>query len=686
MDVADRVQQTTRIDFDTVAASVAEGKFRFFREKDDTFVLPPRDLPLAFQHFTGTIDALTITGLTTGEPVGVPIDLNGAGIGTWRVGPELSAQRITLGPNLVRKGTNVLTLRLSGLKESVIVEKVRLRLLEIEFERTGQAPPSARGSSYYKDSKIDGYWQDTSCPEIRTYVPIRVPHSTLRVSVAGEEACEASIEWIPEGGAAREVLRVSGEDRALDEKSVELDGGGVGCLVTRVSAGRVFWGSPRITVPGTAPTRAPVQARRFNLLIYLVDTLRADALQPYGYGRATSPFLRDFARECMVFTNVLGHTAWTKPSVATLLTGLYPSTHAVAQHDRFLHPKIVTLAERLDGFQRIFFTTHPVITRETGYAQGFDPAAYASYPQKQAPEVATLLEPALSKLDRATPFFLYVHTIDPHYPYDPAPPFDRLVLHNGSLVEREPEQLSKAFIAGIKRHSAELGAKDVEYIRSLYDSEVARTDYCFGKVVSYLKAQGLYDDTMIIFTADHGEEFREHGGFQHGHTLYQEIVRLPWIVKPPKGLGSPGIVRDRIQQIDLVPTILELLGKPQATDLPGTSFAPVFSGGTHDTGTVFAETELDSRLVSAVYDRWKLIMTVPANPAASRLELYDLDSDAGELRDESDAHPMVRDFLRQELRRWEAEVAAHRQLSTADATRILSDQDVEALKALGYVD
>lgn len=686
MVVADRVEETTRIDFQTVAGSVAEGRFRFFREKDDTFVLPPRDLPLAFQHFTGTIDAVTIAGLTTGEPVDVPVDLNGARIGTWRVGSELSAQRLTLDPHLVRKGRNVLTLKLSGLKEDVIVQKARLRLLAIDFTRTGEGPRSAPGLFYYKDSKIDGYWQDASCPEMRTYVPIGVQESTLRLSVGWEGGCRGSIEWIPEGGARREGLRISGADRDLEEHSLELDGEGVGCLVMRVSEGRVFWGSPRVALPGAAPTAATVQPRRFNLLIYLVDTLRADALQPYGYGRGTSPFLRDFARECMVFTNVLGHTAWTKPSVATLLTGLYPSTHAVSQHDRFLHPKIVTLAERLDGFQRVFVTTHPVITRETGYAQGFDPAGYYSYPQKQAPEVAALLEPLLSKLDRSTPFFLYVHTIDPHYPYDPAPPFDRLVLHNGSLVEREPEQLSKAFIAGIKRHSAELGPKDVEYIRSLYDSEVARTDYYFGKVVSYLKGQGLYDDTMIIFTADHGEEFREHGGFQHGHTLYQEIVRLPWIIKPPKGLGSPGIVHDRIQQVDLVPTLLELLGKAPAPELPGASFAPVFSGGTHDAGTVFAETELDSRLVSAVYGRWKLIMTVPANPAASQVELYDLDRDPGEARDEGDAHPMVRDFLRQELRQWETEITAHKQLSTADATRILSDQDVEALKALGYVD
>ncbi|MEW6369190.1 MAG: sulfatase-like hydrolase/transferase [Acidobacteriota bacterium] len=673
------------IDAGSIMDCIQDRHFRVVRGAEGAFALPPRDVVLTFYEHTGALRSLTITGLSTGGPLDVPVLINGFDLGRWRAGRALAGHAIAIPKEIVKRGANELRLGVRSVRDSIAGEEARLMLLAVEFTRDAQGQQTGPGTFYYKDRNISGLWQTPSSPVIQLTVKLPADQTRLRLDACTDTGCRASVEWRPEGGQPVQLqeVRLAGMD--LDEIDVKLEGpaGSFGTLVFTLAQGKVLWGSTRLMVPGEATEAVRAPARRFNLLIWLVDALRADGLETYGYARPTSPFLREFTKDCIVFTDVVGQASWTKPSVASLLTGLYPSTHEVTQHDRFLHPSIATLAERLHGFNSYLFTTHVSITKETGYAQGFD-AGYYVHLRQQAPEVCAAIQPVLAGLKE--PFFLYAHTIDPHYPYEPSAPFDNLVVRNGSEIEKVPDKSSRSFILGLRRDPARLTPADRRYLRSLYDAEVARADFYFGKLVGDLKRLHLYDDTMIVFTADHGEEFLDHGDFLHGHTLYQEMIHLPWIVKPPKGIGAPTVIRDRVRQIDLLPTLLDLLGIPVPNDVPGRSYAALFRGGSYDAGTVFSETELDDHVVMAMDGRWKLIVDSSDKPWASHARLFDLETDPRETRDVKEQHAVIAAYLHQELRRWELELQRTRVLKPEDATRSLSDSEVEGLKGLGYID
>jgi arylsulfatase A-like enzyme len=241
-----------------------------------------------------------------------------------------------------------------------------------------------------------------------------------------------------------------------------------------------------------------VRADGPNVIVYLVDTLRRDHLGVYGHRRDTSPRVDAFARDAIVFDNAYAPSSWTRPSTASLMTGLSPSRHRAIGRLDVVRPEHWALSEHFQaaGYRTLGFVTNPNVLAVWGFDQGFD-----SYLDIDAESLSTradrVIDQVLRALDALAPderFFLYVHTLDPHAPYAPPPPYDQMFEVSGD-------------------ESA-----------ALYDGEIAFGDEQFGRMIDWLRQRQKYDDTLIVFLSDHGEEFLDHSGTEHGHTLFEEDV------------------------------------------------------------------------------------------------------------------------------------------------------------------
>ncbi|HET8645748.1 MAG TPA: sulfatase, partial [Vicinamibacteria bacterium] len=315
-------------------------------------------------------------------------------------------------------------------------------------------------------------------------------------------------------------------------------------------ARRALWAVPALTVEGTD---APLA------VVFLVDTLRADHTQPYGYGRDTTPELVRFAAEGVVFEQAISHAAWTKPAVGALFTSLLPGRHRAVQLRDQLDPGLVTLGEMLQakGFTTGAAISNSVIYSEgTNFEQGFD--VYAGLhgagdrPSKIV-EAAGVVDEALRFLDqrRGLPTFLYVHTMDPHVPYTPPAPFDGKYGPVPTPARPYTDPRSDY------REPA-----DRQRLIDQYDGEIAYGDREFGRFLRELKARGLYQRALVVFTADHGEEFQEHGQFTHGKSVFDELIHVPLVVKFPQGRHAGRRVARQVQLVDVAPTVLAGLGLP----------------------------------------------------------------------------------------------------------------------------
>jgi arylsulfatase A-like enzyme len=334
-------------------------------------------------------------------------------------------------------------------------------------------------------------------------------------------------------------------------------------------ARRALWAIPTLAVDGSD---APLA------IVYLVDTLRADHTQPYGYVRDTTPELLRFARDGVVFEQAISHAAWTKPSVGSVFTSLLPGRHRAVQLRDQLDPGLVTIGEMLQakGFATGAAIANSVIYSEgTNFEQGFDYYAglhgAGDRPSKVV-EAAGVVDEALHILDqrRGLPTFLYVHTMDPHVPYTPPPPFD-------ARYGKAPTAEKPAADPRSDYHQP----ADRQRLIDQYDGEIAYGDQEFGRFVRELKARGLYDRALIVFMADHGEEFQDHGQFTHGKSVFDELIHVPMVVKFPGGRAAGRRVPEQVQAVDVMPTVLKELGLPvpEPPAIAGRPLQAVVEGG-----------------------------------------------------------------------------------------------------------
>jgi choline-sulfatase len=403
---------------------------------------------------------------------------------------------------------------------------------------------------------------------------------------------------------------------------------------------------------------------RPNIVLVVLDTVRADHLPPYGYTRDTAPFISRLASRGVVFDRAFAASSWTSPSVASLFTSVHPFQHGVIwgmrkmreAGYRFNHlpAALETIPEALKkaGYSTFAVSDNINVSPVTRFDAGFDRFESSSDASSEA--VNKRIKKWKPDLERAKPYFLYIQYMDAHAPYAPrAPYFDRFMAEGREAIER-PD-----FVAA-------------------YDSEVRVMDD---------RLKGLFDalawdrDTVLIVTADHGEEFWDRGKGGHAHSLHEELLHVPLIVYGGEGRFPPGRVESPVGLVDVLPTLREFAGLPADPRNEGVSLMPALSGASRrwQDRTLYSHlvTFTDGQVHEGIIDgRWKLISTGGASM------LYDIVQDPHEQRDVSAQHP---DVVRRLQDAYRAYAKNSRTYGEQPATEHLSPEAVEQLRALGYI-
>ncbi len=433
---------------------------------------------------------------------------------------------------------------------------------------------------------------------------------------------------------------------------------------------------------GTAPADggvAPAGLQR-NVILVSIDTLRADHLGCYGYGPPTTPAIDRFARDAIVFENAIAQAPSTLPSHASIFTSMLPSHHgALYSTKSALAPEELTLAEVLtaNGFAAAGFHGGGQVGAEFGLGQGFDP-----YVRVAGPFAATVAA-AIAWLDQAPsrPFFLFLHTYEVHHPYTPDPALLEIFDHGYAGVLPDRIELGEHLgrINGTASPRLAIDAADLKHIVATYDAEIRSMDAAFGTLVDALDERGLADDTLVVLTSDHGEEFGEHGfvGW-HSHSLYDELLRVPLVIRPPGGRVGGGRVAELVRGLDISPTILAVFGLPQPPSFDG---VPVLDGPPLP---LTAVSQLDRRYdppISALRTpEWKLYED-RLFWRVYRARLFDLRSDPAERHDVLADHLGTAREMAAQLRAIESRRHRH----DGDAAG-LSPETVRQLRSLGYAE
>jgi arylsulfatase A-like enzyme len=424
---------------------------------------------------------------------------------------------------------------------------------------------------------------------------------------------------------------------------------------------------------------APPQAR--NLILISIDTLRPGMLGSYGYHRPTSPMLDALAARGALFETAVSPSPWTLPAHASMLTGVYPKRHGLKSHDLALGRETPTLAERLQGhgFHTAAVVNSHNLSARYGMNRGFRDHFYVVETERRV-EPSEVERVALEWLEaeRSERFFLFLHYYDVHSDYRALPLYRQEFLRRHSaLADGSTHQLRR-----FRRGELSLAEADAERLRDLYAGGIRQLDDGIARLVAALRERSALDDTLLVITSDHGEEFLEHGGVLHGRTQFDEVLRVPLILAGP---GIPAGLRlaASVSLIDLLPTLVSLLGLPAPRDVDGIDLSPLLRGhslpeladrslfGEADRGNPEHDMtrSVRHRGVKGILDR-----------TTGEIDVYDLTADPAEQR------PIQRPALAERLR---AEIEAFMADEVApDPSRALEPLDpeaVERLKALGYL-
>lgn len=428
-----------------------------------------------------------------------------------------------------------------------------------------------------------------------------------------------------------------------------------------------------------------------NIVLIVVDTLRADRLGAYGSVTGLTPYLDQLAARGTVFANTWAPSSWTCPSVASLFTSRYPSQHHVATYDSVLADEEVSLAEALEprNYDAAGFSANFRLTRALGYAQGFQEwdadwkggKIRGSYLRSQ---VGTWL-----RKKPHMPALLYLQYMEPHAPYEPPEPFR-------SKFQRNPQGALNSEVVNDKVLKWQRPTpQEVRFLSSLYSAEVASVDDELRKMMELLDKYGFLSNAIIVITADHGEELNEHKLMGHGRTLYNEAVRIPLIIVA-SGYAAGRVVQEDVSLMDVAPTLLELAGLPPEPRFEGRSLVPLLSGPSHGAklaGLFSAESTPPavSFELPSLGDRYDLrahtdgivrksakVLIKPGGEAVG----YDLAADPRERTPDPASLNGTKTALLDELQRAKSERAKR---ANAEAQhKPLDDATKEKLRALGY--
>ncbi len=420
------------------------------------------------------------------------------------------------------------------------------------------------------------------------------------------------------------------------------------------------------------------------MVLVVVDTLRADHLGVYGYGRPTSPELDRWAQKGRVFDHAYATSPWTLASVGSLYTGRLPERHGAGFKFRrrsfsSLDPAVPTLAEMFgaQGYSTAAIITNVYLGRTFGLDRGFatviDLAGDESAPPATADAVIDRALDWLAKRSSGEPFLLYLHLLDPHLPYG-APPPDRGRFTRGYSG---PLELPFDRLRQVRSGALRLTEADRDFIVGAYDEEIAFVDRQLGRLFVGLEAAGLLESGLILLTSDHGEEFLEHGGFEHGHAMFQEVLKIPLIVWG-EGIES-GRAEMPVSLVDVLPTLSEAADLSRPRDVDGASLWGALSRGEElrPARPIAAQWTIQGPQQQALV-AWPFKAVV--NLRSGRAHLYDLAADPSEGRDLADADQLRMRELVAELRRALAD-----RRPAEDTAATLDDRTERQVRALGYL-
>ncbi len=436
------------------------------------------------------------------------------------------------------------------------------------------------------------------------------------------------------------------------------------------------------------------RTERPNLVLVSVDSLRADRIGAYGADRDTSPAIDELAAAGGLFETVMAPTSWTLPSHVTLLAGLSVPVHGVVSPRDRIDENRILLAAHLGGhgYRTAGFVSAPFLHHAYGFARGFDryvnfgvaaemtdaPTNLQNLVSHQDETAQQVIDAAIkwlaeSAADDDTPFFLFVHLWDPHYDYIPPAPYATLFDpdYEGSLDVRNYE-LNRAI-------NASISDRDLQHLRALYDGEIRWTDSQFGRLLNAIKERA--GQTIVSLTADHGEEFFEHGEKGHGKTLFEEVVRVPWIVHFPARVPAGTRIGGVASLEDVAPTLLDLMGAAPLREATGRSLAEYLTGassGSPDTAVL-----LNHKSWTALRGpHWKLLVATRGPEAM----MFDLKKDPRELHPlRGPDVPVARRRALEQRVEGDAEIRAR--LHWGERTEVEIDAATQQrLRDLGYIE
>jgi arylsulfatase A-like enzyme len=492
-----------------------------------------------------------------------------------------------------------------------------------------------------------------------------------------------------------------------------------------------YWGGPSVRNRAGASTTIEASAARAALggetrppqgvIFIIADTLRRDHLPFYGYDRDNAPFLSTLAAEGAVFEDAIAQGTWTKISVPSILTSLYPSTHGLKDMPDRISASITTAAEafRGAGFTTLATSSIPFSGKLTNLHQGVDVLHERAslvdssdlLSAKTAKGFVDRLLPWIEK-NRDRPFFAFLHVFDPHSPFEPAAPYnsmwmdpDTMAAHRDDM-EKVMEEISHPFFKPqalptqeeIDRTDVDQAAY-VEREKVWYDASIRAMDVEIARLVERLGELGLAEDTLIVFLADHGEEFLEHGRHFHGYNAYGEMINIPLVMWWPGVIPAGKRVATTVQAIDVLPTVLDLARIPVPEEAQGQSLLPLVAGDPPEelgwrrrpafaerayAPTAFTDDTDPIEAITVVDGEWKLIKNLALPEGRPEYELYDHREDPINTTNLADQHPDVVERLSKLLESWhESAKAAH--IAPDAAAEDMSPEELERLRSLGYV-
>lgn len=480
--------------------------------------------------------------------------------------------------------------------------------------------------------------------------------------------------------------------------------------VLALCGGAVAWWANRAP-DHSAPVRA--DAAGTPVIVYLVDTLRADRLGLYGGAAARSPHIDALAADSVVFDRAYGPAPWTLPSVASLLTSTFACEHGVVNYRRKLNPNVRTLAERLGsaGYATGSYFSNLHLGDVGALNRGFT----ISEERKSTDDRRAADVDAFVDAHGMEPFLLYVHTMEPHEWFSTPTKFMGEGRHVG-IDQRETLRAlwfrHNELRAEDSAHRRPLGTTDntaeqreiQRYLREhrdtvelLYDSAVRHADSNLGEVIETLKKRGIWDRAVFVLLADHGEELGDHGGWFHDQAVYEELVHVPLVMHFPRGEFGGQRIEAPVSLVDVMPTLLDYVGRQDLCEgCRGTSLMPVIDGSAeqpvrsqnasyipslrmNDIMYFRPFAELRGNVNVVLRDaRWKGIW----NAGPARLELYDLAADPREQNDLSAGESAITAAMTEQAQRWLAGCASP--ATAPEQSERIDDRAREGLRAMGY--